>query len=170
MKSMSKKMLFTLPLGLLLCLCMFLAACSTEPPPAANGGTTPQATATPTTGGSTQDALIKTAQVDVKGTTKAVLTDAQGRTLYYFKPDTIDTVACTGDCADNWPPLVYTGSGTPTSDPALPGTLGTHSNANGNQVFYNNHYLYTFAGDTAAGQANGEGVGGKWYVATPDLQ
>lgn len=167
MKSLSKKMIFTLPLGLLLCLSLFLAACSTEPPPATGGDTAPTATTATQQGGS---AVVHTSQVDVKGTTKTVLTDAQGRTLYYFKPDTVDTVACTGDCIDNWPPLLYTGSGAPTSDPALPGTLSTHSNTNGNQVLYNNHYLYTYAGDTAPGQANGEGVGNKWYVATPDLQ
>lgn len=168
MKFASKKLIFTVPLGLLLCLALFLAACSTEPPPANGGDTAP--TATTTSQGGTESAVVHTAQVDVKGTTKTVLTDAQGRTLYYFKPDTIDTVACTGDCVDNWPPLLYGGSGTPTSDPALPGTLGAHSNTNGNQVVYNNHYLYTYAGDTAPGQANGEGVGDKWYVATPDLQ
>jgi predicted lipoprotein with Yx(FWY)xxD motif len=28
--------------------------------------------------------------------------------------------------------------------------------------------LYTFAGDTAAGQTNGQGVGGSWFVVAPD--
>ena len=30
-------------------------------------------------------------------------------------------------------------------------------------TFYG-HPLYFFAGDTAAGQSNGQGLGGKWYV------
>jgi predicted lipoprotein with Yx(FWY)xxD motif len=32
--------------------------------------------------------------------------------------------------------------------------------------------LYTFSGDTAAGQAHGEGIqsfGGTWHVVTPNL-
>jgi predicted lipoprotein with Yx(FWY)xxD motif len=43
------------------------------------------------------------------------------------------------------------------------------TDTNGNQVEYNGHPLYTFSGDTAPGQANGEGVAGMWYVVTPNL-
>jgi predicted lipoprotein with Yx(FWY)xxD motif len=114
--------------------------------------------------------VIHTASVSVKGTTETVLTDSQGRTLYYFTPDTADKVACTGGCATTWPPTIFQGTGTPTGDPTLTGTLSTHANDNGNQILYNNHYLYAYSGDSAAGQANGQGVGNKWYVATPDLK
>jgi len=41
--------------------------------------------------------------------------------------------------------------------------------ANGNQVEYNGHLLYAYSGDTAPGQTNGEGLLGKWFVATPGL-
>ena len=37
------------------------------------------------------------------------------------------------------------------------------------QVVYNGHPLYEYTGDSAAGQANGEGIMGKWYAATPTL-
>lgn len=161
----SRKKTFALLTGLLFCLALLISACTTEPtPPTGGGDATPTA---PQGGGS---AVVYTATVDVKGTQKTVLTDAQGATLYYFTPDTAAKVACTGNCAANWPPLLYTGSGTPTSNSSLPGTLSTQANANGNQVLYNGHYLYTYAEDSAPGQANGEGIGGKWYVATPDLQ
>lgn len=176
-----KKRILILPLSMLLCLIFLISACASEPNSYQGGGdSTPTATAYPASGGSTPTAtaapssgyVVAIASVNVKGVTKKVLTNAQGYTLYYFTPDTSTTSACTAGngCASNWPPLLSTGSGTPTSNGTLPGTLSVHSNANGNQVLYQNHYLYTFAGDTAPGQANGEGIGGKWFVATPDLK
>ncbi|MBV9257350.1 MAG: hypothetical protein JO215_04975, partial [Ktedonobacteraceae bacterium] len=43
------------------------------------------------------------------------------------------------------------------------------ANANGHQLCYNGHPLYTYSGDTSPGQTNGEGIGNKWFVATSDL-
>src|SRR5438105_4686703 len=120
--------------------------------------------------GSNSNAIIKTATAMVSGKSETVLTNAQGKTLYYFTPDTTTTSACTGSCAQNWPPLLSTGSGTPTSATTLSGKLSAQKTANGNQVEYNGHLLYTFAADSAPGQTNGEGVLGKWCLATPDLQ
>jgi predicted lipoprotein with Yx(FWY)xxD motif len=112
---------------------------------------------------------VKTAQATVDGKATTILIDAQGRTLYYFTPDTASKTACTGACAQNWPPLLLTGTGKPTASTTLPGELEVYKNANGNQVIYNDHPLYTYGGDSAAGQTNGQGVGGKWFVATTDL-
>ena len=103
---------------------------------------------------------------DVPG---AALTNAQGMTLYYFTPDTATTSACTSTCAGVWPPLLFTGTGSPTSATTLPGTLSVVTNANGQQVEYNGHPLYIYSKDTAPGQTNGEGLFGKWFVATPTL-
>jgi len=60
-------------------------------------------------------------------------------------------------------------AGTPASDPALPGRLTVLNGANGNQVLYNGHPLYSYAKDGDVGDAYGQGVGGKWFVATPEL-
>jgi predicted lipoprotein with Yx(FWY)xxD motif len=133
---------------------------------AACGGTTSSGTGgTPAT---SSTALIHTASMKVGDKTLTVLKDPKGLTLYYFTPDTATTVACTGGCASNWPPLTAT-SGTPTSTPALPGQLTVMKGANGNQVLYNGHPLYTYVKDGDAGDAYGQGVGGKWFVATPGL-
>ena len=119
---------------------------------------------------SASSALIKTASATVQGKSATILTNAQGMTLYYFTPDTASTSACTGGCAQTWPALLFTGSGSPTASGTLSGTLTAVTTANGNQVEYNGHLLYTFSGDTAPGQTNGEAIGGKWFVATTDLK
>ena len=105
----------------------------------------------------------------MKGKAATILTNAQGLTLYYFTPDTVAKITCTGGCAKVWPPLVSTGSGTALGDASLPGTLKVLSDANSNQVQYNGHLLYTYSGDSAAGQTTGEGLFGKWFVCTPGL-
>lgn len=125
---------------------------------------------TPTTAPATAGSVITTTTATVKGASQTILTNAQGMTLYYFTPDTATSSACTGGCATAWPPVLFQGSGTPTSATSLSGTLSAVSDGNGAQVEYNGHPLYTFSGDTAAGQTHGEGVLGKWFVATPDLK
>lgn len=128
-----------------------------------SGGTTP------TTAPSSSGAIIKTATATVNGQSVTIITNAQGMTLYYFMPDTATKAACTGTCAGNWPPLLFTGTGSPTSANSLPGALSVVTDANGQQVEYNGHPLYRFSGDTAPGQTNGEGIAGKWFVATSTL-
>ncbi len=124
-----------------------------------SGGTTP----------SSSGAIIKTTSATVNGQSVTILTNAQGMTLYYLKPETATTSTCTGACASNWPPLVFTSSGSPASANALPGTLSVVTDANGQQVEYNGHLLYRFSGDTVPGQTNGEGIKGVWFVATTTL-
>lgn len=121
-----------------------------------------------TNNGSNTTATIKVASASVGGTSKSVLTDTSGTTLYYFDPDTATTVACSGSCAQKWPPLLMA-SGDPGSATALSGTLTAVNTANGRQVLYNRHPLYHFSGDTGPGQANGDGINNEWHVATPDL-
>ena len=147
-----------------LVLVMVVSACGSTPPSSTGGGSTTSAP-TPTPVAST----VKTAQATVSGKSVTILTDAQGKTLYYFAPDTATKTACTGVCAQKWPPLLFTGSGSPTAASSLSGTLSVMKNANGTQVEYSGYLLYTFSGDTAAGQTTGEGRAGKWFVATPDL-
>jgi predicted lipoprotein with Yx(FWY)xxD motif len=147
---------------------MLIAACgssTTSSNPSA--GTSATATTAPTT--STPPSAIKTATATVKGQSETILTNAQGQTLYYFTPDTATKIACTGSCAQAWPPLLFTGSGTPLSDSPLTGALSALNGANGNQITYNGHPLYTYSGDTAPGQATGAGLFGKWFVCTPSL-
>ncbi len=118
--------------------------------------------------GSSPGAVVHTKTVTVDGAQSTVLADANGLTLYYFTPDTATKIACTGSCASAWPPLLSP-SGAPSSASALSGTLAIIRGADGAQVTYNGHPLYTYAKDKAAGDALGQGVLGKWFVATPNL-
>ena len=164
---------FAIPLlGLLV---LVLSSCGTtttsSPPPSSNAPTPTPTTSAATPTSSTSSAgnvVVKTATITVGGKQTTVLTNVQGMTLYYFTPDTATTTACTGGCASNWPPLLASGSQVAAST-QLSGALATLNDANGDQVTYNGHPLYTYKADSAPGQANGQGVGGKWFVATPDL-
>ncbi len=162
----------TFPITVLVLLTMVLAACGNSTSSGSGSTPTPAAT-TPTPAAptpTTAAALVMTTTATVKGQSVTILTDASsGKTLYYFTPDTATKAACTGGCAQTWPPLLATGPGTPTSATSLPGMLTVVSSGNGNQVAYNGHPLYTFSGDTGPAQTNGEGIGGKWFVCTPDL-
>ncbi len=88
----------------------------------------------------------------------------KGLTLYMFTPDTAKKSACTGDCAASWPP--FTSDAAPTLGAGLDAEdFKTITRDDGSkQVTFYGHPLYFFAGDTAAGQSNGQGLGGKWYV------
>lgn len=142
---------------------------SSDNKPAANGYGSSSKSTTPTTAATTAGPVVKTTTLNVQGKSMTVLTNAQGMTLYYYVPDTSKSVACTGGCAQAWPPLLFSGSGSVTAGVKLPGALEAYKNANGNQIVYNDHPLYTYSGDTAAGQANGQGAGGNWFVVTPTL-
>jgi predicted lipoprotein with Yx(FWY)xxD motif len=132
------------------------------------GGSSSKTTSTATTASAASGVVIHTKTVTVNGKSVTALADSKGSTLYYFMPDTSGNVACTASCAAIWPPLLSP-SGAPTSASALPGKLSALNGANGQQVLYNGHPLYTYSKDGDEGDAYGEGVGGKWFVATPAL-
>ncbi|HEY2313513.1 MAG TPA: hypothetical protein VGH96_07860 [Streptosporangiaceae bacterium] len=97
--------------------------------------------------------------------TATVLTDSKGFTLYSFALDTPTMSACNGSCAVNWPPVQG-----PVPASGLKGTFTTISRSDrSRQEAFNGHPLYTFIGDNAPGQANGNGLnafGGVWKEVT----
>jgi predicted lipoprotein with Yx(FWY)xxD motif len=129
---------------------------------AACGSSTPSASSAPAgTTGSGGSALKTTTIGGV-----AVLTNAQGFTLYWFAPDTSTTSNCNGSCATFWPPV----KGPATAGTGVTGKLGTITRADGStQATYDGHPLYTYKGDTAPGQATGNNLnlsGGVWHEVT----
>jgi len=133
-----------------------LAACSSSGTSSTDGGSTSTSSPAATTAGSLKTATIGGA---------TVLTSGKGFTLYSFAPDTPTKSNCNGTCAQNWPPV--TG---PATASGVTGTFGTLKRADGSiQASFDGHPLYTFVGDTAPGQAKGNGLnaaGGVWHEIT----
>jgi predicted lipoprotein with Yx(FWY)xxD motif len=142
-------------------LAMVAAACgSSSGGSSAGSGSSPSAAASPATGSSST--ALKTAKIG--GVT--VLTNAKGFTLYWFVPDTATKSNCNGSCAHFWPPV----KGPATAGPGVTGKLGVITRSDGSkQATYDGHPLYTYVGDTAPGQAKGNGLnlsGGVWHEVT----
>jgi predicted lipoprotein with Yx(FWY)xxD motif len=119
---------------------------------------TPAPSATPTGAASVALASSKLGKI---------LVDAKGRTLYLFEADKGTASMCNGACASAWPLLTTTGK--PMAGPGVSASkLGATKRSDGTtEVTYNGHPLYTFAGDSAAGQTNGQAsaaFGAEWYV------
>jgi predicted lipoprotein with Yx(FWY)xxD motif len=133
-----------------------LAACSSSGTSSTGGGSAGTSSPVAATAGS-----LKTAKIG--GAT--VLTNAKGITLYSFAPDTPTKSNCNGTCAQNWPPVKG-----PATASGVKGTFGTIKRSDGaTQATFDGHPLYTFVGDTAPGQAKGNGLnafGGLWHEVT----
>jgi predicted lipoprotein with Yx(FWY)xxD motif len=99
-----------------------------------------------------------------------ILVSGRGRSVYLFHKDKGGTSRCYGACAAYWPPLIV--SGKPRAGTgAKASLLGRTKRTDGRwQVTYNRHPLYTYVGDTKAGQTNGEGLddfGAEWDLVSP---
>ena len=116
----------------------------------------------------TTKTLISTKQVKVHAQMVTVLTTFNGTTLYERTSDPAPGSNCTSQCAQLWPPLLS--NGTVISTAPIGGNLTVHMTANGEQVEYNGHPLYTYSGDTAPGQTNGQGAGNVWQTISVALQ
>ncbi|MFL5681483.1 MAG: hypothetical protein ACJ77B_12875 [Chloroflexota bacterium] len=143
------------------------AACSgsyagTAAPASASAPATMPPAASPATGA---NAPLRTGSSSLG----VILVDSKGNTLYEFAKDGNGTSVCNGECANDWPPLAAPAS-LPTSLPGVTGEVGMTTRQDGTkQLTISGHPLYTFEGDSAPGQTNGQGValnGGVWNVVS----
>ena len=127
---------------------------------ASNAASSAPASSAPASAGATSALKMTT----INGA--AIVTNASGKTLYWFVPDTSSASKCTGSCATYWPPV----TGPATAGSGVTGMLGTITRPDGTtQATYDGHPLYTYAGDSAPGQAKGNGLnvsGGLWWEMT----
>jgi predicted lipoprotein with Yx(FWY)xxD motif len=124
-------------------------------------GSPPSHAAVPASGMAASGSALKTTTINGA----AVLTNAKGFTLYSFAPDTSAMSKCNGACAQNWPPVKG-----PATASGVKGTFGTIKRSDDSvQATFDGHPLYTFVGDSAPGQAKGNGLnaaGGLWHEIT----
>ena len=116
-----------------------------------------------TTASAGSKATVKTAKSTTFGT---VLVDSTGRALYRYTPDTKGHSTCTGQCLAFWPALLVKASAKPVAGPGVKASLlGTIKAAHGmRQVTYAGYPLYRFKQDSKAGEFEGQGTDGSWYV------
>jgi predicted lipoprotein with Yx(FWY)xxD motif len=143
---------------------LLLAACGSSAS-SHSSVATPGQPAGSQSGNSGSGAVVKTASNSRLSAT--VLVDAQGMTLYQLSAETNGKFICTSvACVKVWHPLIAKSASTPRG---TVGSLGTIKRPNGAlQVTYRGSPLYTFVQDTAAGQANGQGIKdvGTWSAVT----
>ena len=111
-----------------------------------------------------------TPTVNVKTASSAlgtILTDKDGKTLYFFAKDIDGNSACEGGCVDAWP--IFYEKDLLVADGLNAADFGVITRKDGiKQTTYKGWPLYRFAQDAAAGETKGEGVGKTWVVASPD--
>jgi predicted lipoprotein with Yx(FWY)xxD motif len=133
---------------------LLLAACST------GAGSAAPSTSGPAAAGLT----IGSASSGALG---SFLTGDGGKTIYVLTKDSANTSTCTsGTCAQNWPAVKVSAGQQPQAGSGVTAQLATITWPDGTvQVTYNGRPLYYYAGDAKAGDTNGQGSNGVWFVA-----
>jgi predicted lipoprotein with Yx(FWY)xxD motif len=102
------------------------------------------------------------------GTFGEVLVGANGLTVYGFTQDVDGVSTCFDACAAAWPAVTVTdGFSLPEGiDRTLVSSIDRPDGSK--QLKVGKWPLYFYAGDGAPGEANGQGVGGVWFVQAAD--
>jgi predicted lipoprotein with Yx(FWY)xxD motif len=144
---------------------VMLAACgSSSSSKSAKTSSTTAKTSSTSAGSAT--AVVKTASSDTLG--KIVVTNT-GKTVYTLTGANGQTVACASSdgCLTVWPAVLLPAGATKATGGAGVTGLGDIAAAGGQQVTLGGKPVYTFSGDTASGDAKGDGItsfGGTWHV------
>jgi predicted lipoprotein with Yx(FWY)xxD motif len=148
-------------IGVLFAAALLLGACGSDSKDKTAAKSTSKTTEAPST---TAKPAAGDAPVTVKMTSLGnVLVGKTGMTVYGFTKDTEGKPTCAGPCADAWPAVLTDSADLPAGlDPkvfsVVPSLDGTF------QIKAGAWPLYYFANDKAAGDVNGQGIGGIWYV------
>jgi predicted lipoprotein with Yx(FWY)xxD motif len=155
-------------------LALFLAACGSSSSSSSTSNSASPAAATSAPSSTSTSSSAAAASGLTVGTANAhghtYLTGSGGRAIYLWAADSHGKSSCSGSCAQAWPPV--TTKGKPAAGSGVTASeLSTITRSDGSeQVTYNGHPLYYFAGDTSAGSTSGEGssgFGAKWWLVAP---
>jgi predicted lipoprotein with Yx(FWY)xxD motif len=144
-----------------------LAGCSmagNSPGYSGSTGSKSSSQSSTTTSGTGSAVTLKTG----KSALGEIVVDGKGMTVYFYGKDTPNSgsSACSGVCAGLWPAVTTTAS-TPKVE-GVTGTVGTITGTGGGkQVTLNGLPLYTWHGDSKAGDVTGQGYQGVWWVVDP---
>lgn len=98
-----------------------------------------------------------------------VLVDPKGFTVYMFTADKMNKSNCDAACLHFWPSVNPQPSGMKAA--GITGKFGSTKTPTGSPIAtINGMPLYTFSGDHAPGDVQGQNVnkfGGRWYVVSP---
>ena len=157
-------------LGVPLAAALLAAACSSGTSSGTTGSSGTQAAGSPAAQASGGAAAGATVIATASSSAGPVLVNGSGHAVYLWAKDSKDMSSCTGACASAWPPVQASGAVTAAGS-VKSSDLGTITQSDGTkQVTYDGHPLYYFAGDSGAGQANGQGsdnFGAKWWLVAP---
>ncbi|MGV9249875.1 SCO0930 family lipoprotein [Streptomyces sp. NPDC003697] len=99
-----------------------------------------------------------------------IVVDKNGMTVYRFLKDKAwpkSVSACTGACLEKWPAVAPV-KAEDTKGVVKKGLMSFTRPDGVKQMTVDCWPIYTFSGDKAAGDINGQGVGGTWYAVSPD--
>ncbi|WP_231336050.1 hypothetical protein [Actinomadura graeca] len=101
-----------------------------------------------------------------------IATDGKGNTLYRFDKDTPKSgkTTCFGACKKAWPPAVFNGWKKLKLEGVSKKNVNFIERADDGkcQLTINGWPMYYFAKDQQPGDTKGQGVGGVWWVSTPE--
>ncbi|MCO6042090.1 hypothetical protein [Thermococcus alcaliphilus] len=115
------------------------------------------------------EGMVYTVNIAYKDGVGYYLVDKEGRALYYFAKDVPNSgkSACYGDCAQKWPVFYEEELNLPPGLDKEDFSVITRDDGS-KQLAYKGWPLYYFFKDEKAGDTNGEGVKGVWFVMKPD--
>lgn len=115
----------------------------------------------------TQPLVITGVQLSTNAKLGNVLTDNNGRSLYFFSKDVAGASVCVDGCAVTWPPFYKENPSIGTGLSATDFAVITRTDGS-KQTTYKGWPLYFYSQDANAGDTNGDAFGGLWAIGKAD--